>query len=245
MSTWAARAARRWTASIRLGFTPPTRQPSIMGKGFGDLPDGLKYLKPFALTGTLVGVLHPGRVGQCRRFIQLMRCEWGFSPWSTACLICRNTWRTSVMPRRLFRDLIPVWSSFQNDARCSTNRGGETTTVATINPGILWEGQPVLSRSARRRSSRSTAHTGPECRLLRAGANLHRRPFLLSRPSDIPSSLETTNETHTKISPHPRIIRRLRHPRPSARLPRSCRSQSRQHGQGAISYKQKRNLRPW
>jgi len=34
---------------------PNTIQPGVFfGKGFGDLPDGLSYLRPFAVTGAIV-----------------------------------------------------------------------------------------------------------------------------------------------------------------------------------------------
>ena len=44
---------------------PNTIQPSIFfGKGFGDLPDSLSWLQPFAITGTLVDELPVGSGGK-------------------------------------------------------------------------------------------------------------------------------------------------------------------------------------
>src|SRR5262249_59215970 len=53
------------TGQKRVGAAPfSTFTPSLFfGKGMGDLPDGLRYLKPFALTGAF-GLALPVRTAQ-------------------------------------------------------------------------------------------------------------------------------------------------------------------------------------
>lgn len=103
-----------------------TFTPTIyFGKGFGDLPDELKYAKPFALTGT-VGEDLPTSADP-------NSLEWGFAlEYSLPYL------QAQVKDIRLpapFKNMIPL-VEFSFDT--PENRGGGETT-GTINPGVLYE----------------------------------------------------------------------------------------------------------
>jgi hypothetical protein len=105
-------------------FTPTIK----FGKGFGDLPDSMKYLRPLALTGT-VGYKIPtaddetksiewaGAVEYSLRYLQNNVEDQGFS--------------------NFVAQLAPVIEfSFSSPTRASD--GG---TTGTINPGLIWSGQ--------------------------------------------------------------------------------------------------------
>ena len=66
------------TGSQALGVDAfSTYTPTVyFGKGFGDLPNALKYLKPFALTGTRRR-RHPRPIDQRRRLVQPRRAPVG------------------------------------------------------------------------------------------------------------------------------------------------------------------------
>lgn len=115
------------TGSKRIGADPAsTVTPTLyFGKGFGDLPGSLPYLKPLALTGTL-GVAMPTRGGG-------RSLEWGFAlEYSLPYL---QSFVKDVGLRPPLKNLIPlVEFAFETPL----NHGGGPTT-GTINPGILWE----------------------------------------------------------------------------------------------------------
>lgn len=102
-------------------FTPKI----YFGKGFGDLPDSMKYAKPFAATG-LVGEALPTSADP-------NNLEWGFAlEYSLPYL--ESQVKDIGLPGP-FKQMIPlVEFSFETPE----NRGGGPTT-GTINPGILWE----------------------------------------------------------------------------------------------------------
>ncbi|HEY3932855.1 MAG TPA: hypothetical protein VGM58_10870 [Verrucomicrobiae bacterium] len=103
-----------------------TFTPTIyFGKGFGDLPDTLKYAKPFALTGT-VGEDLPTSADP-------NSLEWGFAlEYSLPYLQAQV--KDIGLPQP-FKNMIPV-VEFSFDS--PENRdGGETT--GTINPGVFFE----------------------------------------------------------------------------------------------------------
>jgi hypothetical protein len=103
-----------------------TFTPTIyFGKGFGDLPDALKYAKPFALTGTLGEDLplsaDPNSL------------EWGFAlEYSLPYL--QSQVKDIGLPEP-FKNMIPL-VEFSFDSPQNRD-GGETT--GTINPGVLYE----------------------------------------------------------------------------------------------------------
>jgi hypothetical protein len=122
------------TGSKALGvdsFT--TYTPTLYyGKGFGDMPDCFKYLKPFALTGT-VGVSIPGESANSDGSFNLDALHWGFALEYSLPYLQQHV--EDVGLPRPFRDLIPL---IEFSMSTPFDRSGETTT-GTINPGVLWE----------------------------------------------------------------------------------------------------------
>ena len=148
------------TGSKRVGreafstFTPAL----FFGKGFGDLPEDAKFLRPFAITGQL-GVSIPSStssssindegevsVEQHPNFLQ-----WGFS--FQYSLIYLQSFVKDVGLGEPFNRMIPV---IEIPLTTGLNRGASGTT-GTINPGIIWSGRyfqlaveaqiPINSRS--------------------------------------------------------------------------------------------------
>jgi hypothetical protein len=125
---------------------PHTIEPSIFfGKGFGDLPDGLAWLRPFALTGALT-LEHPmsgssinfgidedtGQLGpMLTRKVDTL--HWGFSlQYSTFYLTDR--YAPGKLPKNEpLHQFIPI-VEFAFD----TPRGEKT--AATMNPGLAYVG---------------------------------------------------------------------------------------------------------
>jgi hypothetical protein len=142
------------TGSKALGvdsFT--TYTPTLyFGKGFGDLPDSLKYLKPFALTGT-VGVSIPGESANTDGSFNSDTLQWGFALEYSLPYLQQHV-EDIGLPKPL-RDIIPL-VEFSNST--PLDRSGETTT-GTINPGILWE-QPDFQIGAEAVIP-INSHTGP------------------------------------------------------------------------------------
>jgi hypothetical protein len=103
-----------------------TFTPTIyFGKGFGDLPDAMKYARPFALTGTVGAALpvsaDPDRV------------EWGIAVEYSLPYLQAQV-KDVGLPAPL-KKMIPV-AEFAFDT--PVNRGGGRTT-GTINPGVLYD----------------------------------------------------------------------------------------------------------
>jgi hypothetical protein len=122
------------TGSKALGvdaFT--TYTPTLyFGKGFGDLPLALKYLRPFALTGTF-GELIAGQPTNADGSLNSNALQYGAALEYSLPYLEQHV-EDIGLPRPL-SDFIPL-VEFQ--ATTPVNRSGETTT-GTINPGILWE----------------------------------------------------------------------------------------------------------
>lgn len=118
-------------------FTPAV----FFGKGFGDLPESLKFLKPFALTGQL-GVTAPTRAQTVTVTDDATTTDqhpnlflWGLVvEYSIPYL--QSFVKDLGLPPPFNRMFPLVELSFQSPL----NRGGGQTT-GTINPGILWAGQ--------------------------------------------------------------------------------------------------------
>jgi hypothetical protein len=150
------------TGSKRIGaesfstFTPAV----FFGKGFGDLPDDMKFLRPFAITGQL-GVSIPSSrssttvndegelsVEQHPNFLQ-----WGFT--FQYSLIYLQSFVQDVGLREPFNRMIAV---VELPLTTGLNRGASGTT-GTVNPGIIWSGRyaqfaveaqiPINSRSGK------------------------------------------------------------------------------------------------
>lgn len=102
------------------------------GKGFGDLPNGLKYLKPFAVTGTL-GYAIPGEAGNADGSLNPDSLEWGFALEYSIPYLQEHV--EDIDWLRPLQHVIPLVEFSMNTP---VNRGNGFTT-GTINPGFLWE----------------------------------------------------------------------------------------------------------
>ena len=126
-----------------------TWTPGIFfGKGFGDLPDELRFLKPFALTG-LVGMAIPTSastrsvtvdIQTGERDIEIERhpnvLEWGFAL-EYSLIYLQSQVQDIHLPAPIDR-LIPL---VEFPLETPLNRGARGETTGTINPGIIWSGK--------------------------------------------------------------------------------------------------------
>jgi len=120
----------------------------FFGKGFGDLPNELPFLKPFAITGQL-GLAIPTSASTRRvtmdaqtgdRDIEIERhpnvLEWGFA--LEYSVIYLQSQIEDMHLHAPFDGLIPlVEFAFESPL----NRGAQGQTTGTINPGIIWAGK--------------------------------------------------------------------------------------------------------
>ena len=132
--------AKRVGAESFSTFTPTL----FFGKGFGDLPPEMRYLRPLAVTG-LVGVGIPSRAssttvsdeGDTLTERHPHTLEWGFAiEYSVPYL---QSFVKDVGLREPFNRMIPVVEFSMSTA---LDRGASGTT-GTVNPGIIWAGQYV------------------------------------------------------------------------------------------------------
>ena len=126
-----------------------TWTPGIFfGKGFGDLPDVLRFLKPLAITG-LAGVGIPtsastrsvtvdDRTGE--REVEIERhpdvLEWGFAL-EYSVIYLQSQVQDMHLPAPVDR-LIPL---VEFALETPLNRGARGQTTGTINPGVIWAGK--------------------------------------------------------------------------------------------------------
>ena len=126
-----------------------TWAPGIFfGKGFGDLPDVLRFLKPLAITG-LAGVGIPtsastrsvtvdDRTGE--REVEIERhpdvLEWGFAL-EYSVIYLQSQVQDMHLPAPVDR-LIPL---VEFALETPLNRGARGQTTGTINPGVIWAGK--------------------------------------------------------------------------------------------------------
>jgi len=132
--------ARRVGAESFSTITPGV----FFGKGFGDLPADMKYLRPIAITGQ-VGVGIPTRSSTTTISddgdIDVERnphtLEWGFSiQYSLPYL---QSFVEDIGLKAPFNRMIPVVEFAMSTA---LDRGASGTT-GTVNPGIIWAGQDI------------------------------------------------------------------------------------------------------
>jgi hypothetical protein len=142
------------TGSKALGvdsFT--TYTPTVyFGKGFGDLPDSLAPLKPFALTGT-VGVAIPGQSQNQDGSTNSDSLQLGFALEYSLPYLEQHV-KDIGLPRP-FKDMIPL---VEFTSSSPFDRAGGPTT-GTVCPGILWE-QPDFQLGAEALIP-INGHTGP------------------------------------------------------------------------------------
>ena len=126
-----------------------TWAPGIFfGKGFGDLPSKMRFLKPFAITGQL-GVAIPMsastrsvtvNVQTGERDIEVERhpdvLEWGFA--LEYSLIYLQSQVQDLHLRAPLDRLIPL---VEFALETPLNRGEEGHTTGTIDPGVVWAGK--------------------------------------------------------------------------------------------------------
>jgi hypothetical protein len=138
------------TGSRSVGADPfSTWTPGIFfGKGFGDLPTELRFLKPLAVTGQ-VGIGIPtsastrsvtvdAQTGE--REIDIQRhpdvLEWGFAL-EYSVIYLQSQVQDMHLPAPLDR-MIPL---VEFALESPLNRGAQGQTTGTINPGIIWAGK--------------------------------------------------------------------------------------------------------
>ena len=134
------------TGSKRVGadsfstFTPGL----FFGKGFGDLPADMKFLRPLAITGQLgIGIpssassttVSPDGDVTVEQHPNVL--QWGFA--LEYSLIYLQSFVQDMGLREPFNRMIPV---IEIPLSTSLNRGASGTT-GTVNPGIIWAGQYV------------------------------------------------------------------------------------------------------
>jgi hypothetical protein len=132
------------TGAKRIGAeTFSTLTPTLLfGKGFGDLPDSMKYLRPLALTGS-AGIGIPTRAststvgedGEVSVERHPNALQWGFAVEYSIPYLNANVQGTGW--NSFFNQLIPV---IEFPMTTLLNRGGSGTT-GTVNPGIIWSGR--------------------------------------------------------------------------------------------------------
>ena len=111
-------------------FTPTF----YFGKGFGDLPDSLPFLRPFAITGTL-GLGIPTSSGN-QSDPHPNTLEWGLA--LEYSLIYLQEHVKDIGLRAPFDHLIPL---VEFSMSTPLNRGVNELTTGTVNPGVIWSGQ--------------------------------------------------------------------------------------------------------
>ena len=120
----------------------------LFGKGFGDLPDTVSFLKPLAVTG-LLGVAIPTSASTRtvtlnemtgERDIDIERhpavLEWGFAMEYSMIYLQEQAKDIGLHPP--FDRLIPL-IEFAFEA--PLNRGQQGLRTGTINPGVIWSGK--------------------------------------------------------------------------------------------------------
>ena len=119
----------------------------LFSKGLGDLPDQLAWMKPFAVTGLVEGVL-PTRSGN-KTFslnhdgdleIEIEKnpnvLHWGFAVMYS--LPYLQSFVKDVGLPAIIRQLIPI---VEIDINNPLDRGFAGKTTGTVNPGIIWAGK--------------------------------------------------------------------------------------------------------
>lgn len=124
-----------------------TWTPGIfLGKGFGDLPSGLRFLKPLALTGQM-GIEIPSsastrsvtvdaQTGECEIEHHPDVLEWGFALEYSVIYL-----QSQVQDLHLHAPLDRLIPLVEFAFESPLNRGAQGQTTGTINPGIIWAGK--------------------------------------------------------------------------------------------------------
>lgn len=109
-----------------------TISPALFfGKGFGDLPEGLKYLRPLAITG-VIGPVIPTSSESPDTF------NYGFTIQYNLQYL-QSFVKDVGLPAPLNRMIMLVEFPFETDL----NRGSSGNTTGFINPGLIWFGKYI------------------------------------------------------------------------------------------------------
>jgi hypothetical protein len=131
--TW--NIGRSGSQSIVGNDTFSTWTPTFyFGKGFGDLPESVPFLKPFAITGTL-GLGIPTNSGS-QSDPNPNTLEWGLA--LEYSLIYLQEHVKDIGLKAPFNRLIPLVEFAMSTP---VNRNVDKLTTGTINPGVIWSGQ--------------------------------------------------------------------------------------------------------
>jgi len=104
------------------------------GKGFGDLPDSLPLVRPFAITGTLgLGIPSSSGIQSAPNPDTL---QWGLALQYSLIYLQQHV--KDIGLKAPFDRLIPL---VEFSMSTPLNRGVDTLTTGTINPGVIWSGQ--------------------------------------------------------------------------------------------------------
>jgi hypothetical protein len=126
-----------------------TWEPAVFfGKGFGDLPEALRFLKPIAITG-VAGIAIPSSASTrtitvneetAERDVEIERhpdvLEWGFAL-EYSLIYLQSQVQDMHLPAPVDR-LIPL---VEFAMETPLNRGPTGPTTGTINPGVIWAGR--------------------------------------------------------------------------------------------------------
>jgi hypothetical protein len=126
-----------------------TWEPAIFfGKGFGNLPEALRFLKPLALTG-VAGIAIPGNASTRsiivddetgERDVEIERhpdvLEWGFAL-EYSVIYLQSQVQDIHLPPPINRFIPLVEFAMETPL----NRGPAGPTTGTINPGVIWAGK--------------------------------------------------------------------------------------------------------
>lgn len=138
------------TGTAGVGADPfTTWTPGIFfGKGFGDLPDSVRYLKPLAVTGLLGVAIPTGASTRTVSFDELTgvsevdvdrhpdTLEWGFA-FEYSIPYLQSQVQDVHLPAPLDR-MIPL---VEVALETPLDRGAAGETTGTVNPGVIWSGQ--------------------------------------------------------------------------------------------------------
>ena len=120
------------TGNKHIGESFTTVSPVLyFGKGFGDLPEGVWYLQPLAVTGTFAQTF-PFKPESANTF------EWGFSVQYSLIYLQQHVKDLGIPAP--FKDMIPL---VEFAMETGENRDERGLTTGTINPGVVWESRVV------------------------------------------------------------------------------------------------------
>ncbi len=125
------------SGASRVGESFSTITPTIYaGKGMGDLPDAMAYLKPFAVTGNLGYAVPTRNFTAGDRNAQAI--EWGATVQYSIPYLQQHV-KDFDLPMPLAKAIPVVEFSLETP----TNGADSGRTTGTINPGVIFMGQDV------------------------------------------------------------------------------------------------------